>query len=131
MVHRDISDRLIVSTVYGAYSDWMIHKLGGLETTLNASSTGWRHIIVAPDIHAVARLRAGGFSLRTRFGLAAVSWAFATKRLTTNVTVPVGSTAEIVHMRDVPAVAATGATCRRSASTCAVDAACFVYTCRR
>ena len=97
--------------MYGAYSDWMIHKLGGLETTSNATSTGWRHIIVAPDIHAVARLRAGGFSLRTRFGLAAVSWAFdpATKWLTTNVTVPVGSTAEVVHMRDMPAVAATGA----------------------
>ena len=89
----------------------MITRLGGLDTVSNATCTGWRHIIVAPEIHAVARLRAGGYSLQTRFGLAAVSWAYdtATKQLRTNVTVPTGSTAEVVHEREMPAVAATGA----------------------
>ena len=85
--------------------------LARLDTVSNATSTGWRHIIVAPEIHAVARLGAGGYSLQTRFGLAAVSWAYdaATKQLHTNVTVPTGSTAEVVHEGEVPAVAATGA----------------------
>ena len=59
----------------------------------------------------MAKLHVGGYSLQTRFGLTAVSWAFdpATKLLHTNVTVPVGSTAEVVHERVMPAVAATGA----------------------
>ena len=97
--------------MYGAFHRWMMTKLGGLDTVSNATSSGWRHFTVAPDMHAVARLRAGGYSLRTRFGLAAVSWAYdaTAKQLRTNVTVPVGSTASVAHERVVPAVAATGA----------------------
>jgi len=49
--------------------------------------------------------------MQTRFGIAAVSWAYniATKQLHTNVTVPVGSTAEVVHEKEMPAVAAMNA----------------------
>lgn len=52
--------------MYGSSATWMITRLGGLDTKSNATSTGWRHIIVSPEIHAVARLRAGGYSLQVR-----------------------------------------------------------------
>jgi hypothetical protein len=47
---------------------WMFTQLGGLDTVSNASSSGWRHVLVAPDVHAVTRLREGGATLNTSFG---------------------------------------------------------------
>jgi hypothetical protein len=83
----------------------MISKLGGLNVISNSSTTGWKHFAVAPDMHAVARLGVGGYALETRFGHAAVSWVYdsTSKQLYTNVTVPFGSTAEIIHEHSMPA----------------------------
>jgi hypothetical protein len=53
----------------------------------------------------VARLHSGGYSLRTRFGPAGVSWQYdaAQKVLRTNVTVPVGgASAEVRHEEVLP-----------------------------
>ena len=64
------------------------------------------HFVVAPDVHAVVRLGQGGYSLDTRFGRAEVSWRYDgdARRVLTNVTVPVGSTAIVPHAAALPRV---------------------------
>eukprot|EP01052_Picozoa_sp_SAG31_P005496 SAG31_NODE_242_length_19350_cov_3.043998_15_plen_1073_part_00 len=97
--------------MYGAFHSWMITKLGGMDTVSNATTTGWQHFVVAPCMHAVARLRSGGYSLKTRFGRAAVAWQYDAihQVLQTNVTVPIGATAEVRHELTMPALSPAAA----------------------
>lgn len=80
----------------------LTHKchIGGLDTISNSSTTAWRVMKVAPLPEAVAQLKQGALSVKTRFGVAAVSWQLDQENaFSLNVTVPVGSQAE-VHMPD-------------------------------
>lgn len=90
--------------MYGGFDAWVIEGMGGLSTTSNASSTAWEHFVVHPDPFAVSKLRTGGYTLETRFGLSGVQWDFdsTTGKANMNVTVPVGSTASILHDRYFP-----------------------------
>ena len=92
--------------MYGGFHAWLLKRLGGLDSVSNATSTGWRHFIVAPDVHAVIRLGAGGYALDTRFGRAEVSWRYDSdaRQVLTNVTVPVGSIAIVQHAKALPLV---------------------------
>lgn len=111
--------------MYGAFHSWMMVKLGGMDTVSNATTTGWQHFIVAPCIHAVARLRSGGYSLETRFGRAAVAWQYdkAQQVLRTNVTVPIGATAEVRHDRMMPVVLSAERSIRTGAAPMATKGA--------
>jgi alpha-L-rhamnosidase len=87
--------------MFGAFDAWLVERVGGLATTSNATSSGWEHFVVHPSAAAVERLKTGGMSIDTRFGLAAVAWAWdpAGGAASLNVSVPPGSTATIVHER--------------------------------
>ena len=92
----------------------MITQLGGMSTVSNTTTSGWSHFVVAPDRHAVAWLRNGGYTLKTRYGVAGVAWQYdaVQMELHTNVTVPVGASAEVRHEHTLPAVAPTGEVAR-------------------
>jgi hypothetical protein len=85
--------------MYGAFDAWLVTAVGGMSTVSNTSSTAWQHIIVHTEPAAVTKLTSGSYAINTRFGPAAVRWSFdsQTSKLQTNVTIPVGSTAEVVH----------------------------------
>lgn len=87
--------------MYGAFDAWMIEALGGMRLVSNGTVTGWQHFTVRPNPAAVVRLGAGGQSIRTRFGLTVVDWKWegTTKECTLNLTVPIGSTAEVSPSR--------------------------------
>ena len=75
----------------------MTVAVGGLDTVSNATTTAWQDVLVSPDAAAVSTLGSGGYSLETRFGHTALSWALdsASRQLTLNVTMPIGSTAHV------------------------------------
>ena len=83
--------------MYGGFDGWMTTALGGLDTVSNATSTGWRVITVRPLPAAITTLGHASVSIETRFGVAALSWYFDTTKdhLSLNITVPVGSVAEV------------------------------------
>jgi hypothetical protein len=85
--------------MYGAFDAWLVTAVGGMSTVSNTSSTAWQHIIVHAEPAAVTKVGRGSYALTTRFGPTAVRWAFdrASAKLLTNVTIPVGSTADVVH----------------------------------
>lgn len=82
--------------MYGGFHSWFYSGIAGLETTTNASSTGWRHFVVQPSPAAVQRLQQAGATVLTRLGSAAVDWAYAGGQLAINVTVPVGAQADVL-----------------------------------
>jgi hypothetical protein len=90
--------------MYGGFDSWMTSGLGGLRPISNASSTGWRNFVVRPDKFAIMKLQSGSYSIRTRFGTAALAWVYdvPTKEARFNVTVPVGSEATVVHEGGLP-----------------------------
>lgn len=85
--------------MYGAFDAWLVTAVGGMSTISNTTSTAWQHIIVHTEPAAVTKLTSGSYAIDTRFGPTAVRWAFDshTSKLQTNITIPVGSTAEVVH----------------------------------
>jgi hypothetical protein len=83
--------------MYGAFDAWLVTAVGGMSTVSNTTSTAWQHIIVHTEPAAVTKLTSGSYSINTRFGPTAVCWSFKNSKLQTNITIPVGSTAEVVH----------------------------------
>ena len=84
--------------MYGGFDGWMTTALGGLDTVSNATTTGWRVLTVRPLPAAITALGHASVSIETRFGLAALDWHFdaaGDHHLALNVTVPVGSVAEV------------------------------------
>jgi hypothetical protein len=83
--------------MFGGFHSWFSTKLAGLDTTTNATSTGWRHVVVAPSPASILRLQAAAISIETRFGHTALSWTYdvTSGRLAVNLTVPVGSHADV------------------------------------
>ena len=89
---------------YGAFDAWLVTATGGMSTVSNTTSTAWEHIIVHTEPAAVTKLTAGSYSIDTRFGPTQVRWQYGrldnestTNTLVTNLSLPVGSTAEVVH----------------------------------
>jgi hypothetical protein len=83
---------------FGSFDTYLHSALGGLRTISNATVTGWQHFIVQPDFAAILKLQRGALTHETRFGVAAVSWAWQSNTVVMNVTVPVGSQAEARHV---------------------------------
>lgn len=83
---------------FGSFDVYLHSALGGMRTASNATVTGWKHFIVRPDWAAILKLKAGGLSHETRFGRAAVAWAWQNSTVVFNVTVPIGATAEAQHV---------------------------------
>merc|ERR1711934_1275687 len=83
--------------MYGGFDGWMTTALGGLDTVSNATTTGWRVMTVRPLPAAITMLGHASVSIETRFGLAAAAWSFdsVSGHLSLNITVPVGSVAEL------------------------------------
>ena len=74
----------------GAVADWMHREVGGLAPL----EPGYRRIRVAPQVgHGIDW---AGTSLRTPHGMAAVRWERVDDAMTLEVTVPTGTTAEVV-----------------------------------
>ena len=83
--------------MFGGFHSWFSTSLAGIDTSTNATVTGWRHIVISPDKAAILRLEHASASLDTRFGLTNISWIYSKKagHFHLNVTVPVGTTAEV------------------------------------
>ena len=74
----------------GAVADWLHREVGGLAPL----EPGYRRIRVAPQVgHGIDW---AGTSLRTPHGMAAVRWERVDDAMTLEVTVPTGTTAEVV-----------------------------------
>ena len=83
--------------MYGGFNGWLTTALGGLDTVSNATSTAWRVLTVRPLPAAIITLGHASVSIETRFGVAALAWNFDTAKnhFSLNITVPVGSVAEV------------------------------------
>ena len=94
----------------GNVGTWFTTTVAGLDTVSNATSSGWRDIVIAPTAAALVhpKLPHATATQLTRFGLASVSWArssttqgkgiasrVATVQLSLNCSIPPGSTATI------------------------------------
>ena len=83
--------------MYGGFHSYFSTKLAGLDTTTNASSVGWRNVVVAPTAAAILRLQAASIQVNTRFGLTSLDWTYdaVSGKFHMNLTIPVGSTADV------------------------------------
>lgn len=69
--------------------------LAGIDTVSSAASTAWHHLLMGPTPSAATLLGSASASVLTPRGLASVSWSWHSPRFSINVTVPIGSTAEV------------------------------------
>jgi alpha-L-rhamnosidase len=79
----------------GGFDAWMHTSLGGLDSAVNATTGGWKHIIARVSPAAITALGEASVSHRTPFGNASLAWKFAAASFSMNLSVPVGSTAEV------------------------------------
>jgi alpha-L-rhamnosidase len=87
----------------GNVGTWFATAVAGLDTLSNATSSGWKDILIAPTAAALLTLPHAEASQQTRFGDARVAWAIvqgsssktASKTVSINVTIPPGSNAEL------------------------------------
>jgi hypothetical protein len=77
----------------GGFDAWVLASIGGLDSVVNGTTGGWRHIVgrVAPA--AITTLKGASYNKMTRYGEVKFGWRYdgASKKLSTNVTVPVGA----------------------------------------
>jgi alpha-L-rhamnosidase len=79
----------------GGFDAWVHTSLGGLDSAVNGTTGGWKHILARVSPGAITALGQGSVSHRTPFGSASLTWKFAASSFTMNLSVPVGSTAEV------------------------------------
>ena len=81
----------------GGFDAWMSASLGGLDSKVNGTTGGWKHIVARVAPAAITELKHASTAHETRFGRASLDWAWdaATAKLAMNLTVPIGATCEV------------------------------------
>lgn len=76
--------------MYGGYNSWLVTRLGGLSSISNATTSGWKDILVRPNPTIIATLKTGcttvdfelisilgAFTFESRFGATSLAWELA------------------------------------------------------
>ena len=79
----------------GGWDTWLLQSVGGLDSAVNGTTGGWRHVVVRVAPGVIAELKSVSFSKRTPYGDVTLSWAYADGKLTMKLGLPVGTTAEV------------------------------------
>lgn len=75
----------------GGFDGWVASAIGGLDSIVNETTGGWRHIAarVAPAAYDV--VKEANYTKLTRFGPVTLSWTFDGTHLSTQLDVPIGA----------------------------------------
>jgi len=86
-----------VQTSCSAWDAWFSASLGGIDSKVNGSTGGWKIVIARVAPSAITMLGSGKAVQETIRGTVSLAWSFdaATKKLTMDLTLPLGSTAEV------------------------------------
>ena len=81
----------------GGWDAWFSASLGGIDSKVNGSTGGWKIVIARVAPSAITMLGSGKAVQETIRGTVSLAWSFdaATKKLTMDLTLPLGSTAEV------------------------------------
>lgn len=83
--------------------------LAGIDTEVNATHAGFRHILFRPIPPGIEVLRSARATVETRFGTASISWKVTTNStIVYNITIPPGATAEVAFPRELFGMSLTG-----------------------
>jgi hypothetical protein len=75
----------------GGFDGWVASSIGGIDSFVNGSSGGWRHIAARVSPAAVAIIKTATYSKLTRFGETTFNWKWDGTKLVTEISVPIGS----------------------------------------
>jgi alpha-L-rhamnosidase len=74
----------------GGFDAWVLSSIGGLDSAVNGTDSGWRHVISRVSPAAVTRVGHASYTKDTRFGAVTIKWSYAQTKLTIEYAVPVG-----------------------------------------
>lgn len=77
----------------GGFDAWLTSSVGGLDSMINGTVAGWRHIKARVSPGVLSALKKSSFVKHTRFGDVKMSWTFDGSSLKTDLTLPVGTEA--------------------------------------
>jgi hypothetical protein len=79
----------------GGWDAWLLSSVGGLDSSVNGSTGGWKNIVVRVSPAVMPMLQRASYTKTTRFGDVTLSWTFADGKLTMDLALPVGTTATV------------------------------------
>lgn len=87
----------------GGFDAWLAQSVGGLDSVVNSSTGGWRHITARVSPAAIKMLGESHYSKLTRLGQAQFNWKWQSSgRLETEIEVPVGAVLTLETPRSLP-----------------------------
>ena len=75
----------------GGFDTWLLSSIGGLDSIVNQSTGGWRHIVARISPAAVTTLKEANYTKATRFGAVHFEWQYDGTNLRSRLSVPVGA----------------------------------------